>query len=79
MRINFIAASSAALCLTGGLPAIEYGNLDVIQLNNSNRGLTEIDPAVSVSVAPGSTANFNFTGANRGDFDMSFGFESDVA
>ena len=78
MRINFIAVSSAALCLTGGLPALEYGNLDVTQLNNSNRGLTEPDPAVSISVAPGSTANFSCFGANRGDFDVSFGFENDV-
>lgn len=79
MRRNFIAASSAALCLTGGLPAIEYGNLDVIQLNTSNRGLNDPDPAVSVSVAPGSSANFNFTGANRGDIDVTFGTPNDVA
>ncbi|MEK7953470.1 Ig-like domain-containing protein [Luteolibacter soli] len=79
MRINFIAASSAALCLTGGLPALEYGNLDVIQLNNSNRGLTEIDPAVSIAVAPGSTPNFSCTGANRGDFDVRFGYDTDPA
>lgn len=79
MRRYFIAASSAALCLTGGLPAIEFGNFDLIQLNNSNRGLTDVDPAVSISVASGSTANFNFTGVNRGDIDVTFGTPNDVA
>jgi hypothetical protein len=79
MRRNFIAASSAALCLTGGLPAIEYGNLDVIQLNNTNAGLLDPSPSVSVTVAPGSSAGFNFTGANRGDIDVTFGTANDVA
>ena len=79
MRRNFIAASSAAICLTGGLPAIEFGNLEVIQNNTSNRTLTETLPAVSVSVAAGSTANFNFTGANRGDIDVTFGNPNDAA
>jgi hypothetical protein len=79
MRRNFIAASSAALCLTGGLPALEFGNLDVIQLNNSNAGLLDPSPAVSVTVAPGSSPGFNFTGANRGDIDMTFGTANDVA
>ena len=79
MRKNFIAASSAALYLTGGLPAIEYGNFDLIQLNNSNRGLADVDPAVSISVAPGSSANFNFNGVNRGDIDVTFGTANDAA
>lgn len=79
MRRNFIAASSAALCLTGGLPAIEYGNFDLIQLNSSNRNLTEVDPSVSITVAPGSSPGFNFTNVNRGDIDVSFGTPNDVA
>jgi hypothetical protein len=78
MRVNFIAASSAALCLTGGLPALDYGNLDVVQHNDSNRGMNETDPAVTVTIAPGSTANINITGANRGDIDMNFGTPNDV-
>lgn len=79
MRRNFIAASSAAICLTGGLPAIEFGNLDVTQLSNSNDGFTGANPAVSIVKAPGSTANFNFTGANRGDIDVTFGNPNDTA
>jgi hypothetical protein len=79
MRRYFIAASSAALCLTGGLPAVEYGNFDLIQLNTSNRGLADPDPAVAITVAPGSSANFNFTGVNRGDIDVTFGTPNDVA
>lgn len=69
----FLAASTASICLAGILPAVEYGNFDIIQLNNSNAGLTDPDPAVSISVAPGSSANFDFRGANRGDIDVSFG------
>jgi hypothetical protein len=79
MRRNFIAASSAAFCLTGGLPGIEFGNLDVIQLNNTNAGLLDPSPSVSVTVAPGSSAGFNFTGANRGDIDVTFNTANDVA
>jgi len=79
MRRNFIAASSAALCLTGGVSAIEFGNLDVTQLNNSNAGLLDPSPAVSVAKGAGSTANFNFTGANRGDIDVTFGNPNDAA
>ncbi len=78
MRKQLAAASSAALYLTCGVHAVEFGNLDVVQLNTTNNGLDSADPSVSVTVAPGSTANFNFFGANRGDIDMDFGLADDV-
>jgi hypothetical protein len=88
MRKRIVAVSAIAVCFTGELLAIEFGNFDLLQLNNTNNGLDAIEdtdpltvdgPAVAISVAPGSSANFNFTGANRGDIDVTFGTPDDVA
>ncbi|MBB5351435.1 hypothetical protein HNR46_001671 [Haloferula luteola] len=79
MTRTFAAASSAALYLTCSVQGMEFGNVDVVQLNATNNGLDSASPAVSVSVAPGSTANFSIRAANRGDTDVSFGMEDDTA
>lgn len=78
-RDPLLALAATLICVTTGLPAVEFGNLDVTQLNNSNAGLLDPSPAVSIVKAPGSTANFNFTGANRGDIDVTFGNPNDTA
>ncbi|MFC7337818.1 Ig-like domain-containing protein [Haloferula chungangensis] len=78
MRKNIITASMAGVCLTGGLSALEFGKLDVTQLNTTNNPLDDPNPAVSISVAPGSSPKFAVFGANRGDYNVDFGTPDDL-
>ncbi|MGL4400639.1 MAG: hypothetical protein ACRCXD_12280, partial [Luteolibacter sp.] len=65
--------------LPGFASAAEFGTLVVTQLANSNNNLTSTTPGISIAYGPGKSSVGVFrTTANRGDYDMDFGFANDV-
>ncbi|WP_411846115.1 LamG-like jellyroll fold domain-containing protein [Roseibacillus persicicus] len=72
-RSSWESATLSLLLGSTSLCAIEFGNIEITQLNSSNSGLDAAEPAVSVQILPGSTTGFTIRGANRGDTDMGFG------
>lgn len=68
---------SAALSTT--IHAADFGTLRVTQLANNNNPLSHATPGIAITKGPGSTSGGNFeSGANRGDYNMSFGHSNDV-
>ncbi|MGD9418970.1 MAG: Ig-like domain-containing protein [Verrucomicrobiota bacterium JB025] len=61
-----------ALAFSGTSPAIEFGNIDVVQNNNTNNNQDSDEPAVTTTVLDGSTEQFVVSGDNKGDFEMQF-------
>jgi hypothetical protein len=58
---------------SAGAQTLEYGNVEVIQLNDTNNNFESDEPSVSVTMLSGSTDGFTIRGGNRGDFDLGFG------
>ncbi|MBK1835309.1 Ig-like domain-containing protein [Roseibacillus ishigakijimensis] len=64
---------SALLFSSAPLLALEFGNIEITQLNNTNNGMNSDSPAVDFQILPGSTEGFEVVGTNRGDTDFQFG------
>ncbi|MDP0491583.1 MAG: Ig-like domain-containing protein [Verrucomicrobiota bacterium JB023] len=62
----------SALVSTASLPALEFGNIDIVQHDNAND-----QTSVTATVVAGSTSGVSVVGQNRGDVDMDFGANED--
>ncbi len=72
---RFLAALASTLPFALGAQTLQFGNLDVTQLNfNNNPG------DIVVAIAPGGTPGFTIPAVrNRADYNLSFGNPSDTA
>lgn len=76
MRYQKLATAACLGVSISGLHALEFGNLEITQNNNSNNNQSTANPATTVVIGPGSTTGPNalqVVGYNRGDTDIDFG------
>ena len=80
MRHTLITSAACFGASITSLTALEFGNLELTQHNNSNNNQDSTNPSTTVVVGPGSTTgptSLQVIGSNRGDIDVSLGAGSD--